>query len=200
MKATGSFLHSGLIELYVLGLATADERDEVDRMAVKYPEVLQEIYAFSEAIEQQAHLHAVPTPRFFKVLLMAYVDFLDRRRLGLLPVDLPRVTADSSPQLFNTIRHSLSSSSNDPLRIYVINQTVHFTTALVWLKGTLAEPPAYDEVQAMLILEGICEIKDSHGVRTLAKGMYHEIAPDSACRIRVAAGATCIFAWEKRTG
>ncbi|WP_028787586.1 hypothetical protein [Terrimonas ferruginea] len=199
MKKTESFLHSGLIELYVLGLATAEERGEVDRMAVKYPEVLQEIYSFSEAIEQQAHLHAVPTPRFFKVLLMAYVDFLDRRRRGLVSADQPRVSPGSSLHLFNTIRHSLFSSSTDPLRIYVINQTPHLTTALVWLMGTLAEPPAYDELQAILVLDGICEIKDNQGTRTLAKGMYHQIASDSAYRIRVAAGATCIFAWEKRS-
>jgi len=198
MKETQSFLHSGLIELYVLGLATAEERGEVDRMAVRYPEVLQEIYSFSEAIEQQAHLHAVPTPRLFKVLLMAYVDFLERRRCGLIGADQPRVTGSDALPLFDTIRHSLSFSSNEPLNIYVINQTPHFTTALIWLKGTLAEPPAYDELQALLVLEGICDIKDSQGVRTLVKGMYHEIAPHSAYRIRVAAGATCIFAWEKR--
>ncbi len=197
MKESDSFIRSGLIELYVLGLATPDERGEVDRMAVLYPEVLQEIYSFSEALEKQAHLHAVPTPRFFKILLMAYVDFLDRRRRGLVNAGQFQLSKDCA-HLFDAIRHSLPSSTNDPLRIYVISQSPHVTTALVWLKGTLAEPPAFDELQALLVLDGICEIKDSRGIHTLAKGMYHEIAADSPYRIRVAAGATCIFAWEKK--
>lgn len=48
------YISSGIIESYVLGLASAEERTDVQRMCEQYPEVLQVRITFEIAMEQQA--------------------------------------------------------------------------------------------------------------------------------------------------
>jgi anti-sigma-K factor RskA len=58
-----SYIESGILELYVLGQLNAGEIGEVEAMALKYPEVLQEIRAIEIAMEQYALANAVePAP------------------------------------------------------------------------------------------------------------------------------------------
>jgi len=54
-----TYIESGILELYVLGQLSAPEQSEVEAMAVKYPEVRQEIDAIELAMEQYALQYAV---------------------------------------------------------------------------------------------------------------------------------------------
>jgi anti-sigma-K factor RskA len=54
-----AYIESGILELYVLGELNAQEQHEVEAMAVKYPEVKQEISAIELAMEKYAIQHAV---------------------------------------------------------------------------------------------------------------------------------------------
>ena len=56
------FIASGILEKYVLGLATAKEQQEVLRFASEYPEVKAEIDAIEIALEKYLDLQKVPAP------------------------------------------------------------------------------------------------------------------------------------------
>jgi anti-sigma-K factor RskA len=54
-----AYIETGILELYVLGQLTVREQKEVQDMAIKYPEVKDEINAIEVAMEQYAVSHAI---------------------------------------------------------------------------------------------------------------------------------------------
>jgi len=61
-----TFIQSGLLESYVLGQVTAEERALVERMLPQHPEVRTELSAIEQAIEQYALAQAIPPPAWMK--------------------------------------------------------------------------------------------------------------------------------------
>ncbi|HEY0176038.1 MAG TPA: anti-sigma factor [Pedobacter sp.] len=59
MEESKAYIETGILELYVLGQLNALEQREVEEMAVKYPEIKQEIDAIEIAMEQYAVSHAI---------------------------------------------------------------------------------------------------------------------------------------------
>ncbi len=57
-----NYISSGILEHYVLGLASEEERREVEMYANAYPEIRKELDAIELATEQYAKLHQVQTP------------------------------------------------------------------------------------------------------------------------------------------
>ncbi|MEM6964559.1 MAG: anti-sigma factor [Bacteroidota bacterium] len=57
-----NYISSGILEQYVLGIATDAERQEVQQLAQKYPEVRQELDAIEVAMEQYAKIHELEKP------------------------------------------------------------------------------------------------------------------------------------------
>ena len=53
------YISSGIVESYVLGLASAEERSEFEQMCRQYPEVLQARIAFELLLEKQAMQNAI---------------------------------------------------------------------------------------------------------------------------------------------
>jgi len=56
------YISSGIVESYVLGLASPEEQREFERMCEQYPEVLDARLAFETALENQAMEHAIAPP------------------------------------------------------------------------------------------------------------------------------------------
>ena len=56
---TQEYISSGIVESYVLGLASDEERREFEQMCAQYPEVLQARTAFELALEKQAMANAI---------------------------------------------------------------------------------------------------------------------------------------------
>lgn len=56
---TQEYIQSGIIESYVLGLASAEERKAFEEMCALYPEVLNARTAFELTLEKQAFEHAI---------------------------------------------------------------------------------------------------------------------------------------------
>jgi anti-sigma-K factor RskA len=57
-----SYIRSGIIESYVLGLSSEEETTEVDQLRQQYPEIEQAIANFSIQIEKQAIDNAIAPP------------------------------------------------------------------------------------------------------------------------------------------
>lgn len=59
MEEAKAYIETGILELYVLGQLTVREQKEVEDMAIKYPEVKNEINAIEVAMEQYAITHSI---------------------------------------------------------------------------------------------------------------------------------------------
>lgn len=60
------YIASGIIESYVLGLASPEERVEFEQNCAQYPELVEARTAFELALEQQALAAATPPPAFIR--------------------------------------------------------------------------------------------------------------------------------------
>lgn len=56
------YISSGIVESYVLGLASVEDQAEFERMCKQYPEVLEARISFERALENHARQHAVSPP------------------------------------------------------------------------------------------------------------------------------------------
>lgn len=68
------YISSGIIESYVLGLASAEERSEFESMCSQHPEVLQAKMAFEEALEKAALQNAIAPPADLKEKILNKVQ------------------------------------------------------------------------------------------------------------------------------
>ena len=56
------YISSGIIESYVLGLASAEERAEFEQLLKQFPELVQARRAFEVSLEEAARQHAIIPP------------------------------------------------------------------------------------------------------------------------------------------
>ncbi|RYY62087.1 MAG: hypothetical protein EOO05_04050 [Chitinophagaceae bacterium] len=68
-----AYILSGIVESYVLGLASPEEQAEFEAMAAQHPEVLQARIAFEIALEQQMMAAAITPPASLKEDIRAAV-------------------------------------------------------------------------------------------------------------------------------
>ncbi len=67
------YIRSGVIESYVLGIATEAERYEFEQMCAAYPEVAEARDQFERSLEAELMRDAVPPPAFIKEKVMLQV-------------------------------------------------------------------------------------------------------------------------------
>lgn len=75
------YISSGIVESYVLGLASPEERSEFEQLCTQYPELLKARTAFELAIEKQAMDNAIAPPAGLKNKILAEVDSLSAAKI-----------------------------------------------------------------------------------------------------------------------
>ncbi len=83
-----SFIQSGLLEAYVLGQCSAEERAQVERMATEHAAVRAELSSIEASLEGYASAHAVQPPDWMKASIM--------ERIGQEP---PSISPPDAPAL-----------------------------------------------------------------------------------------------------
>ena len=68
------YISGGIIESYVLGLASAEERIEFEKMCAQYPELIEARKRFEESIEKQAMENAPAPPDFLKEKIWSAIE------------------------------------------------------------------------------------------------------------------------------
>jgi anti-sigma-K factor RskA len=68
------YISSGIVESYVLGLASPEERTEFEQLCLQYPEVLEARTAFELSLEEQALAGAIPPPAGLKEKIWAAIQ------------------------------------------------------------------------------------------------------------------------------
>ncbi|MBI1343923.1 MAG: hypothetical protein GC171_13400 [Terrimonas sp.] len=69
------YISSGIIESYVLGLASAEEKNEFEQFCRQYPEIREAREAFELLLEKQAMEQAVPPPPDLKQKIWGQINF-----------------------------------------------------------------------------------------------------------------------------
>lgn len=69
-----TFIQSGLLESYILGQCTADERTLVERMVAEHPEVRAELESIETALENYATAQAITPPADLRERIMRSID------------------------------------------------------------------------------------------------------------------------------
>ncbi|MCF2445682.1 anti-sigma factor [Dyadobacter sp. CY345] len=70
-----AYIESGILEEYVLGTVSPQEKQEVECMSHIYPEIKEELMRTESALEQYALKHQTPPPAFLKETLFAQMNF-----------------------------------------------------------------------------------------------------------------------------
>lgn len=69
------YIASGILESYVMGAVSDQERREVECLSSIYPDIRQELDQLSVALENYANLHSITPPAFIKTKLLEQLDF-----------------------------------------------------------------------------------------------------------------------------
>lgn len=92
------YISSGIVESYVLGLTSPEEKTEFEQMCLQYPEVLEARNGFEKAIEKQAIENAIAPPSGLKNKILAELDF---------PTSAKVITMQSAPvKNFNWLKYA----------------------------------------------------------------------------------------------
>lgn len=96
------YISSGIVESYVLGLASPEEQAEFESMCKQHPEVLQARIDFELSLEQQAMQNAVAPPPALKQQIMDTVLSAEAR---VIPIN-----ADATVRKTNWLRYAVAAS------------------------------------------------------------------------------------------
>lgn len=99
-----AYIQSGIIESYVLGLASAEEMAELETLQLQFPEVGQSIAAFSQLLEDRALEDAIPPPLNVKAKVMAAIkDEQNLQPVIMLPRDIDEQVSNPRFQLWRML-------------------------------------------------------------------------------------------------
>jgi mannose-6-phosphate isomerase-like protein (cupin superfamily) len=189
------YIDSGILEKYVMGVASHIERDEVEMIAAADPVIRQEIDAISGVLEKYALAHAMQPSPVVKPLLMATIDYSERIKSGE-PVTFPPVlNENSSPEDYITWLKrpdlNLSRPEEDNLFARIIGYTPEMTTAIIWIKHETTREIHHHEHERFLIIEGTCDILVGDKSNHLVSGDYFDIPLHEYHMVKVTSSIAC---------
>jgi anti-sigma-K factor RskA len=92
------YIASGILESYVMGAVSDQERREVECLSSIYPDIRRELDQLSEVLESYALLHSVEPPDSVKAKLLEQLDFEKPVRETIVrPMPIDTTTTNSSP-------------------------------------------------------------------------------------------------------
>lgn len=193
MMTSKKFIDSGIIEQYVLGIASPAECEEVEKMAAVDPAVRREISKVSQTLEEYATIHAIEPNPIIKPFLMAIVDYSERIENGEALSVPPLLHLHSTPEDYATWlnRQDMSTSGADDVSAKIISFTTEVVTAIVWIKKYAPQEVHANEYERFLIIEGTCDIIVEDEVNHLVAGDYFEIPLHKNHEIKVTSFTPC---------
>ncbi len=175
MKNINIFIQSGIIESYVLGLASIEEIIEVEAMSSKHTEVYDAINNFCNLLEANALANAVKPPSTVKTMVMATIDLMERMQSGEALDSFNSLSISTKIVDFEKwlSRPDMIAPTNfDEMYAKIIGYTPQMTTAVVWIKTMAPQEIHTDEYERFLIIEGTCNITIGNDVNHLTAGDY----------------------------
>ena len=92
---TREYIESGIIETYVLGMASPEEAAELETLCLQFPEIKAALTAFEETLEKNAMANAIPPPPDVKKSLFKELESSFAKTS--LPAELNQTALPSQP-------------------------------------------------------------------------------------------------------
>lgn len=194
MKTVSDFIESGILEVYAMGAATAEESAEVERMVAEHKEVREELNQVSLALEKYAQASGKgPSPRV-KPTILATVDFIIRMQAGEELANPPELTANSTVADYaEWLNRDDMIAPEDFTEIFVkiIGYNLRATTAVVWIKEMNYAEVHDKEHERFLIVEGTCDLQVGDQVHALKPGDFFEVPLHESHTFRITSDVPC---------
>ena len=178
MKDLKTYIESGILESYLLGLLSAAENEEVEAMIRIHPEIQSEIEVICATLEQYASAHAIEPDPAIKPFLMATIDFMDRMEGGETPSFPPLLNEDSKIDDYAAWldrEDMVLKGELENTYAKIIGYAPGQMTAIVWIKQLAPEEIHTDEFEKFLIVEGTCDIQVGDQIYHMTPGDYMTI-------------------------
>lgn len=189
-----AYIKSGILESYVLGMASAAEIAEVEKFSSVHSEIKMEIEEISKALELYAEQHRVEPHAAIKTLLMATIDYTKRMESGE-PQSFPQHLNEHSKikdyQQWLDREDMVVARDFQGMFAKIIGYSEEATTAIVWIKNMAPEEIHHNEYEKFLIVEGTCEIIVDGKVNELYPGDYFAIPLHSDHHVQVTSKIPC---------
>lgn len=173
MQQVQNFIESGLLEMYVLGIASAEQEKEVSLMLGKHPEIAAEIKNIENSLLQYAVQNEVLPDETIKPFLQATIDYAERIKNGEAVSFPPVINNTSSIYEYKQWldREDMKAPEVLPdLYAKIIGYTPAATTAIVWIKQMAPQEVHHNEFEKFLIVEGSCDITIGGDIHKLSAG------------------------------
>jgi mannose-6-phosphate isomerase-like protein (cupin superfamily) len=193
MFNVSEYIDTGILELYVLGIASADECIEVEKLAVEHFEIRAEIASIQQSMEVYAEENKLQPNAVIKPFLMATIDYTERLKKGEPPAAPPLLSATASIADYNQWlnRPDMVSTDKEDVFAKIIGYTPEAITAIVWLKDYAPHEVHDNEYERFLIVEGTCDIIVEDEVNQLVAGDYFAIPLHKKHMVKVTSSITC---------
>ncbi|CAN5809899.1 hypothetical protein BH11BAC7_BH11BAC7_31350 [soil metagenome] len=201
MDKFSSYINSGILEAYVLGIGTPEENAVVEKLAIAHPEIKEELEQIEISLEQYASTHAVTPHATMKPLLFASIDYTERLQKGEAPSFPPLLNKNSKNSDYAawTERPDMVVPADvENIFLKIIGHTPQATTAIVWIKEMAPDEIHHDEHESFLILEGTCDIKIGDKIHQLVPGDYLSIPLHTDHEVKVTSAVPCKVILERK--
>ncbi len=193
MFSVSEYIETGILELYVLGIASDEERKEVERLILEHVEIREEIEQIKASIKDYAEAHKLEPNPVVKPFLMATIDYTERLKKGELPSIPALLSANSVIADYNQwlSRPDMVSSVTEDVFAKIIGYTPQAITAIVWLKDYAPHEVHDNEYERFLIVEGTCDIIVEDQIHQFVPGDFFEIPLHKKHMVKVTSSMPC---------
>lgn len=195
MNEWQTYLHSGILESYAMGLTSAEETGEVELLMAQHTALRQEVEAIRHSLTTYAEAHAIAPPPTVKPLLMAMVRYQERLKKGEAPAH-PPILQDgrSNATEFASWLHRDDLQKPEDFNgfyAHIIGHTATALTTIVWI-GKYTPPETHDDLyEKFLILEGSCTITIGDEKHDLVPGSCLTIPLHQVHYVKVTSDIPC---------
>jgi mannose-6-phosphate isomerase-like protein (cupin superfamily) len=194
MENIESFTESGILEMYVLGMASAEEIKQVEEMASLHKEVRKKIQEITETLKVYAEAHSKVPNATIKPMILGSIDYMERLKNGEKPSFPPILNGNSTIQDYNEwLSRTDITLLDDFDQVYVklIGYTPQASTAIVWIKSETPYEVHTDEHEKFLIVEGTCDINIDGNIQSFVPGDYLSIPLHAGHTVKVTSAIPC---------
>ncbi len=196
MKNIDSYLNSGILELYVLGLTDEEESKEVFQLSLTHPEIRKEIDSIISALQIESSQNIEIVKPTLKTSVLAAIDYIERLKSGEIPASPPFLTKETKIIEFQEwINRDDIVLPNDFEEYYakIIGYTPQATTSISWVKNISPIEIHINEFERFFILEGTCDVVIEGVAHSLVPGDFIEIPLNAKHYLKATSNICCKF-------
>lgn len=194
MDNVTAYIESGIIQSYVMGMASDAEVKEVELMAANHREVKEAIEEFGSSLENYALSNAIAPDPTIKPFLMAIVNYMERLEQGEVPGTPAELNNNSTVSDYAEWLNRQDMVLTEPFADFyakIIAQTPAAITAIVWIKDMAPEEVHNSEYEKFLVVEGTCTITIEDEEHKLVPGDYLAIPLYKSHKVQVTSPTPC---------